>query len=335
IASVYICRAGVGDPDPAQAPVVQGFVKELSANQDRSLPTLAALEQAGGLLSTPRLGNVTWATDGAAALTASQQPDGSWVDAGDPVRGTAKALLFLTRSTGSLAAMAKKGGPGHLEMKSLGSCPNVFFLLDGSGRMREELDDKERFQVAKESIARIVEKLPDGAIVGLRIFGNTRLAVEVGAETDTTLLVPPGPVNRRQMISHMEALKVKGRSLLTFSLLQVMEDLRRMPNHDEMNVVLLIDGNDADRRADAAPAVGDLVSIRPGLKVHVVGLNTEDEDIVTRMKRMAASGGGAYIPATTAKDVQEKLIAATIGEQEYSVLNDKDEVVLKGRLGET
>jgi hypothetical protein len=80
--------------------------------------------------------------------------------------------------------------------------------------------------------------------------------------------------------------------------------------------------------------VGDLVSLRPGLKVHVVGFNTEDEEIVARLKRMAANGGGAYIPATTAKDVQERLIAATIGEQDYLVLNDKGETVLKGRLGD-
>jgi hypothetical protein len=332
--SIFICRQGLGDADPSQSPELQTALKELAANKDRSLATLSAFEQAGGLLSTPRLGNMAWSTEGTQGLTAGQQPDGSWIDAGDPVRGTAKALLFLTRSTSSLAAFAKKGGPGQLEMKSMGSCPNIFFLLDGSGRMREELGDKERFQVAKEAIARIVEKLPDGAIVGLRVFGNTRLAIDPGAETDTTLLVPPGPVNRRQMLSHMEALRVKGRSLLTFSLIQMMEDLRRMPATDEMSVVLLVDGNDADRRADAAPAVGDLVSLRPGLKVHVVGFNTEDEEIVTRLKRMAANGGGAYIPATTAKDVQERLIAATIGEQDYQVLNDKGETVLKGRLGD-
>src|SRR5262249_26764878 len=69
-------------------------------------------------------------------------------------------------------------------------------------------------------------------------------------------------------------------------------------------------------------------------KVHVVGFNTEDEDLVARMKKMAESGGGTYIPATSAKDVLERLVAATVGEQEYAVLNEKGETVAKGRLGD-
>jgi hypothetical protein len=50
---------------------------------------------------------------------------------------------------------------------------------------------------------------------------------------------------------------------------------------------------------------------------------------------MADAGGGQYIAARKAKTLAAQVIAATVGEQDYTVLNDKGEAVAKGRLGET
>jgi predicted Ser/Thr protein kinase len=333
-ASIYLCRAALGDPDPSQAPSVRSAATELGAVPDRSLPTLAAMELAGGLLGTPRLGNLEWYGAGVQALAASQQPDGSWLDGADPVRGTARALLFLTKSTAALKAAGRKGGVGRLELKSLGSVTNLMFVLDASGRMRQELGDKERFDVAKDMIAKMVDQLPDGALVGVRIYGSRLRATEPGAEIDSILLVPPVPLNKRQVMTHLTAQQVRGLAPLTFSIIETVKDLAPVRQDVELAVVLLVDGKDTDRRANPVPAVGDLAGSHAGMKVHVVGFDTEDEDIIDRLKKMAAAGGGAYISATNAKDALAKLSAATIGVQEYEVLDGKGEVVLKGRLGD-
>jgi len=335
IASLFLCRTGLGDANPGLAPAIQASAKGLGENPDRSLATLWSMDLAGGLLATPRFGELEWYQAGTRALAASQQPDGSWMDEQDPVRGTAKALLFLTRATGALAGMAKKGGPGRLELKSLGSTTNLMFVLDASGRMRQELGDKERFDVARDMIARIVEQLPEGSLVGLRIYGSRLKANEPGCETDSVLLVPPLPVNKRQFLTHLGSQRVQGWAPLTWSVIQTLRDLERLPQDVELAVVLLVDGKDTDRRSNPIPAVGDLAGSRPGMKVHVVGFETEDEEIVDRLKKMAASGGGTYIPVTSAKDAFAKLTAATIGEQDYQVLNDAGDVVLKGKLGES
>jgi serine/threonine protein kinase len=335
VAALFLCRSGLGDANPGQSPTIHASAKALGANPDRSLATLWSMDLAGGLLSTPRLGDLEWYEAGSRALAASQQPDGSWMDDQDPVRGTSKALLFLTQTTGALKGLAKKGGPGRLEFKSLGSCTNLMFVLDASGRMRQELGDKERFDVARDLIAKLVEQLPEGSVVGLRIYGSRFKANEPGCETDSVLLVPPVPVNKRQFLTHLSSQRVQGWAPLTWSVIQTLRDLEFVPRDVEMAVVLLVDGKDTDRRSNPVPAVGDLAGSRPGMKVHVVGFETEDEEIVERLKKMAASGGGDYIPATSAKDVLGKLTAATIGEQDYQVLNDAGELVLKGKLGES
>jgi len=334
IVATYLCRTALGDPDAGRHPSIQAMLKGVGA-KDRSLAEWVAVEQIGGLLATPRFGDYDWYNAGQAALAASQKPDGSWGDGGDAVKGTAEALLFLTKSTSALQALMKKGGAGRLELKSLGSCTNLMFVLDASGRMRQELGDKERFQVAKDLIAAIVEKLPEGSMVGVRIFGSRLRADEPGVETDSMLLIPPQPLNRRTMLTHLAAQKVKGWAPLTYSLIQTVEDLQRVPKDLDLAVVLLVDGKDTDRRSDPVPAVGDLAGSHPGMKVHVVGFETEDEDIVTRLKRMAETGGGAYIPATSASDALARLVAATVGEQDYEVLNENGESVLKGRLGDS
>ncbi len=335
VVGTYLCRTALGDPDAARHPSIQAAIEGLRAPKDWTLSTWLSVEQAGGLLSTPRFGNFDWYGSGAAALAASQRPDGSWLDGDDPVKGTAKALLFLTKSTSALEAAAKKGPAGRLELKSLGSCTNLMFVLDASGRMRQELGDKERFEVAKDVIAKIIEKLPEGSMCGVRIFGSRLRADEPGVETDSTLLIPFQPVNKRTMITHLTPQKVKGWAPLTFSLIKTLEDLQRVPKDMDLAVVLLVDGKDTDRRSDPVPAVGDLAGSHPGMKVHVVGFETEDEDIVDRLKKMAASGGGVYIPATSAADVLSKTTAATVGEQDYEVLNEKGESVLKGKLGDS
>src|SRR6185436_10493227 len=170
------------------------------------------------------------------ALAAAQQPDGSWTEGGDPVLATAQALIFLARGTSAVLGEKRRDGPGRLEMKSIGGISNLMFVLDASGNMRQEMGDRERFDVAKTAISKIVEKLPEGSVIGLRVYGNRKLAVEPGAETDSTLITPPGPVNPRQVITHLQSIKVKGRSPLTYSLIQTVQDLSHIAADVEMAV---------------------------------------------------------------------------------------------------
>src|SRR5207249_697163 len=120
---------------------------------------------------------------------------------------------------------------------------------------------------------------PDGAIVGLRVFGHRKRADEAGNETDSALVTPPGPLNRRQIIAHMGSLQVKGRSPLTYSLIQTAGDLAYLAPEADVAVILFVDGQDSDRKANPVPAVGDLAGSRRGVKVHIVGFNSDDDDI--------------------------------------------------------
>ena len=84
--------------------------------------------------------------------------------------------------------------------------------------------------------------------------------------------------------------------------------------------MLFVDGLDTDRKSDPVPAAGDLAASRPGMKVHVVGFNTDDEDIQARLQKMADAGGGQYIAARKAQTLASQVIAATVGEKLFQRL---------------
>ena len=207
-------------------------------------------------------------------------------------------------------------------------------MLDASGWMRQELDGRERFDVAKEIIGQIAETLPTGAWFGLRVFGARRTATDPAADVDTQLSIPPAPVEGRRVKTHLETLKVRGKSPLTLSHVEASKDLAAVPPGVEMTAVLFVDGRDSDRKADPVVAATELAASRKGMPVHVVGFNVDDEEIQERLARMAAATGGRYVKAAAAKDLLQGVLGAVKRHDAYAVLDADGREAARGVLGD-
>jgi serine/threonine protein kinase len=295
---------------------------------------LLALERAGTVLGTPFVGDHEWYPAGARLLVDRQRPDGSWVEGSDAVGPTAAAVLFLARATRGLFQNPPRGAPGEVETSVVGAAPNLMFLLDASGAMRMDLDGRERFDVAREIVAGVLEKLPEGAWAGLRVFGARRTALEPEADVDTQLVVAPGPLDRRVFKTQVDLLRVRGKAPLSLSLVEMAKDLEKFPREIDVSVVLLVDGRDSDRRANPVSAVAELAGSRRGVKIHVVGFNDEDDEVQERLARMAAAGGGRRLPGKGTKDLLPQVIAAAVRDDAFGVLDGEGRTVLAGRLGD-
>ncbi len=344
ICTTALCRFYLGEKDYLAHPTIQEGTDWLAKNfsvrdnpksNQWPLYYLYSVERVGVFAATEQIGEHRWYPMGAKHLVDAQQKDGRWTSPSeDAEKSTSFALLFLTRATAPVKAL-KRGGKGTLETHVLNDTTNFHFILDASGSMRDELDGKEKFEVAKDVVESIVKRLPEGTQVGLRVYGHRHLSLDEESNTDSELVIPIGPVRPAEFVARVRALKCKGKTPITHSLKEAVGDLRAVPEEIEIMTVLLTDGGESTRGAKPDEAAAALAASRKGMKLHVVGFDIGDDDWKAQLERTAAAGGGRYFHARKADELLGALSLAAMGQAEYVVKDRAGKEAAKGRLGDT
>jgi len=292
------------------------------------------VERVGIFGSTESIGEHRWYGKGAKFLVSTQLADGAWMAPSEQKeKGTAFGLLFLTRATSPVKAV-KRGGNGWLETHALNDSSNFMIILDASGSMHEEIDGKEKFDIAREVIEAIVKRLGEGAKVGLRVYGHRVASLDEKADTDSELVVPVGPLNPQQFMAKVRMLKAKGKTPLTYSLMEAIGDVAKVDTELDLVTILLTDGGESTRGAKPFDAAAKLAASRKGMKVHVVGFDINDDDWREQLEKTAAAGNGQYFHARKASELMGALQLVTTGGAEYQLLDKAGKVVHTGKLGD-
>ena len=112
----------------------------------------------------------------------------------------------------------------------------MLVILDGSDSMNEDAGDGgTRLDAAKAALGELIDAVPEGAQVGLRVYGNELSGVSRAEGCrDTNLVTPVGPLDRDAFRAEVEALEGKGRTPIGRSLLKAPDDLGpvRRPHGD-------------------------------------------------------------------------------------------------------
>jgi hypothetical protein len=343
ICTVALCRFYMGEKDYLNHPMLQSgldwlaknFAVDKNPNENQwALYYLYSVERVGVFAATDRIGEHAWYGKGAKFLVGSQTGDGSWVGASEgKERGTGFALLFLTRAT-SPVRQIKRGGNGWLETHALNDSSNFMIILDASGSMRDEIDGREKFDIAKDVVESIIRKLGEGAQVGLRVYGHRLDALQENADFDSELLVPLGPLQPATFMAKVRPLRCKGKTPLTFSMDETIKDIARVDPELDLITIILTDGGESTRGAKPAGAAARLASARKGMKIHVVGFDINDDDEREQLEKIAASGGGKYFQAKRSSDLMASLALATVGAAEYQLKDKTGKEVFRGKVGD-
>jgi Mg-chelatase subunit ChlD len=344
ICTMALCRFYLGEKNYLENEKVQAGLQWLGKNFSVSenpksngqwpLYYIYSVERVGVFAGTESIGEHRWYPMGAKHLVGIQKQDGSWqTNFEDAKRGTSLALLFLTRATAPVKAL-KRGGAGVLETHLVNDSTNILFILDASGSMRDEMDGKEKFQIVKDVVESIVKKLPEGALVGLRVYGHRKTALDEHAELDSELLIPIGPLNPDSFVARVKALKCKGMTPLTYSMTEAIKDVSHANPGAEVVTILLTDGGETTRGAKPPEAAAKLAASRKGMRVHVVGFDISDDDWREQLEKTAAAGNGKYFHARKADDLLNALSLATVGAAEYTLLDKAGKELIKGKLGD-
>jgi Ca-activated chloride channel homolog len=185
----------------------------------------------------------------------------------------------------------------------------ALIVLDASKSMNEDAGNGgTRLDAAKQAFDQLVRRLPQGAPVGLRVYGSK--VAEVSKEQacrDTELSVPVGPLDKGRMTSTVRGLQGKGRTPIGASLLATPDDLGSASGR--RSVVLVSDGGDNCAPPDPCKAAEQVAKRGVDLSISVVGLQV-NERVRKQLECIARAGGGSYVDVQDAGKLGEELAAA-------------------------
>ena len=282
---------------------------------------LYSLERVGRILDTEFIGEHEWYPLGARWLVDKQKPTGLWFsDTGNEGENEAEipssfALLFLTRATANLGERVIPQGPGTLKTAALLPPGNrLYVILDCSGSMLEQMDGREKFEIAKDAVRAMIKDMPDNSDVALRAYGYRLRAIQPGASEDTKLLVPMKTLDRKEMAGFIDGLRCRGKTPLALSLEQAATDLRGAATPEKpITAVLLTDGGeDTQPRKDPVKAAALFHDI-DNVSLHIVGFDINRDDWSQQLKAMADAAHTPYLPAAKAAELQQELRSAVFG----------------------
>jgi Ca-activated chloride channel homolog len=255
------------------------------------------------------------------APTNTPLPTATAVPTATPIP-TATPVPTATPQPGPLVVRMADGQP---LVRTIG---NIEIILDASGSMRAKIDGRRKIDIAHESLAALVDQLPDAADVALRSYGHRR------SEdcNDIELLVPFSPLDRAGLKTRISAVNpaVNGRTPMALSLLQLAEDLK-----DARGDVLVILVSDGDETCDGDPgqAAAQIHASNPRIRIDVIGFNVGPEEWRARLSAIAQGGGGNYYDAADATQLAAALQQAVA--LTYRVRDANGMEVYQGALGST
>jgi hypothetical protein len=203
----------------------------------------------------------------------------------------------------------------------------MLIILDASGSMNN-VDEAgvPYIDKAKAAILELIDALPDGMQVGLRVYGHREPNTDpVQGCLDTELLAPVKPLDRTAIREAIEGVEASGFTPIGLSLQEAAADL---PESGPRSIVLISDGEDTCAPPDpcrvAEELFGDLLDVR----IESVGFLIDTGSAAEQQLRCIADvTGGQY----RSVDVAGELVAR-LGEVADTLADWRPPATLHGAL---
>ncbi|MBI1902549.1 MAG: VWA domain-containing protein [Planctomycetia bacterium] len=224
--------------------------------------------------------------------------------------------------------------------------PAYLLVLDSSGSMAEQMDGRTKMNVAQDVAKQLVKSLPDGAQVGLRLYGHWGIWLarktdpqaaalktdDPRLDKDSELVAPLGLLTkekRADLAKWIDWAEPRGKTPMVYSLLEGKKDFKG-DWHGPKTIVLVSDGMETcgGKLADVEAAYKNS---ELGVVVHVVGFDIKESEAEQQLKAIAAAGGGGYFPAKDARQLAEALRKA-VASTSYVVFEEDGKTVLERGL---
>jgi hypothetical protein len=290
---------------------------------------LYAFKQAGvSVNSSPFVRGVKY-------LLGTQNADGSWpADArafhtsGAPHATSMWAIIGLAGSFGTVKTgelqIATDRSPERAAARR-----NIEIILDLSGSMKLPLGTSTRIDTARRTLRDVLQKLPDDFNVGLRVYAHRYSARQKETCTDTELVSPIAPLDRRRILETADRLQPRGETPLVYSILQAPADLRASGGG---SVIVITDGEETCG-GDPVKAARQLEDAGLPLTLNIVGFTLSGKKVEQDLTAFAEATGGHYYSAQSGDALAHAISMAALTRIPYSVYDARGTQVAKGTAG--
>jgi Ca-activated chloride channel homolog len=188
----------------------------------------------------------------------------------------------------------------------------VMLILDASGSMKESAGGVAKMTEAKQAVRTLVEQAPDGARLGLTVYGTgtgSAASERAAGCQDVTVVRPVAPVDRAGLTAAVDAVNPRGYTPIGKAL-QVAA--AALPAQGPRSIVLVSDGIDTCAPPDPCEVARQLASRGVDLRVHAVGFDV-DSAARRQLTCIAQATGGTYSDAQDARSLSTALNRVTAG----------------------
>lgn len=180
----------------------------------------------------------------------------------------------------------------------------VEYILDASGSMLETIDSRTKLAIAEDALLAVLNDLPPGVQVGLRVYGHNVSFVEAERSCqDTELVVPLAEDAVDDIAAVFPSLTAQGMTPMSASLRAAAQDFTDPGRRNA--IVLLSDGIETCGD-DPAEVVLELQEQGFDITVHVIGLDVDDA-ARGQLRRIAEVAGGVYHDADSQQSLADAL----------------------------
>ncbi len=180
----------------------------------------------------------------------------------------------------------------------------VLLVLDVSGSMNEPISSGgTKFAAAKRALKKVADAMPAGTQVGLRVYGSKIAEPKERnpkACTDTELVLPIGPLDRRKMYRAVDSFTAKGETPIAYSLEKSVGDL----GASGKRVLILISDGEETCAGDPCPTARKLAKAGVDLQFNAIGLAVNSK-ARQQLQCIAKAGDGNYYDADNTSDLED------------------------------
>jgi Mg-chelatase subunit ChlD len=173
---------------------------------------------------------------------------------------------------------------------------NVEIILDASGSMAGKVSGEIKMELAKKAIRDFSSSLPEGAKVGLRVYGHkgTNQEKDKALSCESSELVyHVSTYDEQQLQRALTSFQPTGWTPVAKSLEEAGKDLSGFQGEQNRNMIYLVSDGIETCGGDPVKAAGQLQESNIAPVVNVIGFDV-DEQGQKQLQQVASAAGGTY-----------------------------------------